>query len=108
MSKGIRFWLYIAIMEWFIIDIFCLAEAAVDILLIAVFSAMEQDACAFAQSGCGGDAVMDFCQAHEKNSFRLIRYLFARIRKRMGFYTRIGEICFVYFSFQREKVSVYL
>ena len=59
-------------MERLIIDIFRLAEAAVDILLIAVFSAMAQDTRAFAQGLCGGDAVMDFCQTHEKNSFRLI------------------------------------
>ena len=57
-------------MERLIIDIFRLAEAAVDVLLIAVFSAMAQDMRAFAQGLCCGDAVMDFCQTHEKNSFR--------------------------------------
>ena len=72
MSKGIRFLLYIQIMKRFIIDIFCLAKPTVNILLIAVFSAVALDACAFAQGGCCGNAVMDFCQTHEKNSFRLL------------------------------------
>lgn len=87
---GFFLWLYILIMQWFKICILQFSKPTVNILLCSAAAAPFEDMGTFPHRLAVGDAVFIFCDLH-----RVAPFVFLRIRKRMGFYTSFGEICFV-------------
>ena len=81
------------------IRIFHFAEAVVKNLLSAAAAASVNDAGTFPQGLAQGDAIVIFCDLHEKTPF-----CFLYFAEKPAFYTGFGEICFVYFHLQKEMV----
>lgn len=87
-------------MHGFKIRIFHFAKAVIDELLDAAAAVFLDDVGAFANGVAVWNSILVFCDAHENASFSF----FFNMEKRRRFYAPNGEICFVYFPLQKEKV----